>query len=537
MRLALLLLLLVPSLALAQQNRAYPIQGLLTDTADVPIDGDLSVAFALYADETGGTALWSEAQTVSFAEGLFSVFLGDVQALDPALFAGHEGLWLGIAVGGDPEMDRVFVGAAPYAGYAELAGNVPTTLGELSGTLDVASLPAGLAIGPTFCPTDFVVRGVDGSGTLQCEAVTDTLYTGADFALSSQACGAGQVVVEIDATGTVVCEAVLAGLGCAQGDLVTGFDAAGEPVCEPALDVLTSSTGDLSLDDLTLSGLLDGEGAAFGGDVVISGDLDVQGSVTLNGLDVGYPTNPQVLFGSENGFCNNNGTNVGWIDYPVRFGAPPVLVAGIDESINNNGATWMRVERSYGNRAGLRCDSMADSVDWLAIEPGVHTIDNKTVMAGQLNTATSGDAIFFPAVFTQPPVVLVFPDETGNQSGAARARIINTVTTGGFEIWLDNPADNLNWVAFDAGEYTYGPWHFYAGVWNINNSCVGGNTNCQVNLPSGMFTDAVDLIASLNDTNNSGASYVRSRLLTNDEIRLYLNGSTENVHYVAFERN
>ncbi len=507
--------LLVPATALAQQNPYYPLQGVLSDSSGNPVNGTVSVEFNLYLNETGGSSLWDETVSINFDDGLFSVYLGENSTLDPSLFADNDGLWLGVTVGSDPEMDRVFLASSPYSAYAEHAGNV-----DASGIVGVVqsnqiNLPAAVVQGPQGCPGGSFAIGLDISGNLTCAAGP----TGADFAFSDQTCTSGQVAVGIDATGSLLCEPPYT-TACATGDVVTGFDGNGDPICDTLTSLLGSSGG----------------GAVqLGSDVEVTGDLDVSGTLTVGGETFGYPSSPQYVFGNERSFCTaSSNNNVGWIDFPVSFSTPPVLVMGIDESINNSGASWVRMHRLFTNRAGIRCNSNADGLDWLAMEPGVHTIDNKMVQAGIVaGPVTNGQAVFFNQVFSQPPVVLLGIDETGNQSGAVYTRIINNVSNGGFEIYADNSMDNLHYIAMDPGEYTAGRWHWYAGVAATGSGC---SSNCSWSLPANMFTDSVHGVFTVNDTNNSGASYVRQRYMAPDQVNVYMNSSTENVHYVVWER-
>jgi hypothetical protein len=294
----------------------------------------------------------------------------------------------------------------------------------------------------------------------------------------------------------------------------------GAPICDSLSTAIAGSGGPLSL----------------GTDVDISGDLEVTGTLTVGGQTLGYPSGPQYFFGSVREFCTaSSGNNVGWIDYPTSFATPPVVVAGIDESLNDSGASWIRLQRAYTNRTGVRCNSNADGLDYLAFEPGSWVIDSKNVQAGiTAGPVVNGQAIFFDPTqpFTQPPVVLLMVDESGNQSGATKARIISNVTTGGFEIYSDGTMDNLHWVAMDAGEYTAGRWHWYAGVFNANNTC---SSSCNWTLPAGMFSDSVHGVMAINDTNNNGAVDIRHRLMESGQVTARLNSTTENIHYVVWE--
>jgi hypothetical protein len=77
-------------------------QGTLTDSAGNGISGTRSMQFFLYADSTGGSALWNEMHwSVEVDDGLFRVQMGSVTALPNSLFTGST-LWLGIQVSPDP---------------------------------------------------------------------------------------------------------------------------------------------------------------------------------------------------------------------------------------------------------------------------------------------------------------------------------------------------------------------------------------------------------------------------------------------------
>ena len=97
--------------------RQISFQGVLTDTSGTPVEtGTHELAFKLYEASDGGTELWAEDQSVSFAEGsrgLYSVLLGGVTPLDLTFDRQY---WLGISVNGGPELvPRVPLTASPYA--------------------------------------------------------------------------------------------------------------------------------------------------------------------------------------------------------------------------------------------------------------------------------------------------------------------------------------------------------------------------------------------------------------------------------------
>lgn len=90
-------------------------QGRLYDANNNPINGNVSVVFAVYSNATGGTAIWTETQSVSFSNGYFAVQLGSVNAFGTSTFDGTV-RYLGVTVGTDAEMTpRASIASVPYA--------------------------------------------------------------------------------------------------------------------------------------------------------------------------------------------------------------------------------------------------------------------------------------------------------------------------------------------------------------------------------------------------------------------------------------
>jgi hypothetical protein len=93
-------------------------QGRLTGDSGNPLTGTHSLTFAVYADSTGGTALWSETHgTVPVNNGLFAVVLGSISPMGSTVFASQP-RWVGLIVDGEPELPRTRIVAVPYAFYA-----------------------------------------------------------------------------------------------------------------------------------------------------------------------------------------------------------------------------------------------------------------------------------------------------------------------------------------------------------------------------------------------------------------------------------
>ncbi|MSQ84981.1 MAG: hypothetical protein EXR77_19260 [Myxococcales bacterium] len=90
-------------------------------------DGNYVATFRLYAQETGGTALWSEPPTVlAVKNGAFAQVLGSKTALDAKTLAWGS-LWLGLEIAPDPELARVPLRSVAFAARAAIAEDVDCT--------------------------------------------------------------------------------------------------------------------------------------------------------------------------------------------------------------------------------------------------------------------------------------------------------------------------------------------------------------------------------------------------------------------------
>ncbi len=173
MRTLLLAALFLPALATAAPD-TLSHQGRLMDALGNPIDGSTPLAFALYATETGGTALWTESQSVVFDNGYFTATLGASTAF-PADLWGTSELWLGLAVDSGPELERIELHTVPWAGQADRAIDVS------GGTVDASEVRIN---GTTV---------IDTSGNIDYSRVANA-PTDALTALQSSCASAGDVV-------------------------------------------------------------------------------------------------------------------------------------------------------------------------------------------------------------------------------------------------------------------------------------------------------------------------------------------------------
>ncbi|RIK34999.1 MAG: hypothetical protein DCC55_31685 [Chloroflexi bacterium] len=94
-------------------------QGRLADASGAPLTGTHEMVFRLYNAPSGGTPLWEEqwagSNAVQVTDGLFNVMLGRLTTI-PSSIVNDADLYLGVAVGSDPEMiPRMQLGSAPFA--------------------------------------------------------------------------------------------------------------------------------------------------------------------------------------------------------------------------------------------------------------------------------------------------------------------------------------------------------------------------------------------------------------------------------------
>jgi len=106
---------LLSSAVFADVPATLNYQGTLADSTGQPINGSKTITFSLYTAATGGTAFWSETQTLTLKDGKLSVVLGANAAkpIDPKKFTGET--YIGVKVATDAEMPRQKFTSVAYA--------------------------------------------------------------------------------------------------------------------------------------------------------------------------------------------------------------------------------------------------------------------------------------------------------------------------------------------------------------------------------------------------------------------------------------
>lgn len=129
------LILAVVSLSASVAQATVPTtltqQGRLLNSDGTSAAGPVMVVFAIYAADTGGTALWNETQMVNLDDGYFSVQLGSVTPIPSTVWDGAA-KFLGITVGTDSEMTpRETLSSVPYALVAGAADTAIEATGDI----------------------------------------------------------------------------------------------------------------------------------------------------------------------------------------------------------------------------------------------------------------------------------------------------------------------------------------------------------------------------------------------------------------------
>ncbi len=142
---AALLVIAVPRGGHAAVPATALVQGTLTNASGgAAADGSYTAMVALFATESGGTAVWSEGP-VSFdvKNGVFSYALGSKKPLTPTA-ANLATAWLEVAIGADPALARRAIGSVLFAQRAAVADTIDCSGCIQAGQIDPSVL-SGLA--------------------------------------------------------------------------------------------------------------------------------------------------------------------------------------------------------------------------------------------------------------------------------------------------------------------------------------------------------------------------------------------------------
>jgi hypothetical protein len=111
-------------------NHGINFQGKLTNPNGTNLaNGNYNFVFSLYSAASGGSAIWTESDTITLTDGIFQINLGPSASGANTNFANvdfnSDSIYLGIKVGADAEMSpRVQFTATPYAFNSEKLGGI-----------------------------------------------------------------------------------------------------------------------------------------------------------------------------------------------------------------------------------------------------------------------------------------------------------------------------------------------------------------------------------------------------------------------------
>ena len=111
------------------QPLMMPINGFLTDTDGVVIDGPVDMTFSLYADPSSDDPFFSETLSITVDQGVFHEYIGSTEDLLTADLKDHPGAYVAVAIDSDSEMERWPLGDVPYAAVANYAHDAATVGG------------------------------------------------------------------------------------------------------------------------------------------------------------------------------------------------------------------------------------------------------------------------------------------------------------------------------------------------------------------------------------------------------------------------
>lgn len=216
----------------AQIPRTISYQGILFGEEGTPIaNGAHTLRISFYYTPTGGDPIHTEVHSVTTADGIFSLNMGQAGGL-PTSLDFNEPYWMGVSVDGGAELTpRTPLTSAPYALNAERAESLsPDAVGVVTG-----------------------INGADGSLTLQGGGGTTVTRNGDVITISSSGGGAGVGIQGVqNSDGSIDVQnpnGPVATIGVAEGGVVTAKLGDGSVVTAKLGDgsVVTSKLGDGSV--------------------------------------------------------------------------------------------------------------------------------------------------------------------------------------------------------------------------------------------------------------------------------------------------
>ena len=151
-----------------------------------PVAGTFDVRFALYATLEGGEPVWSENHELTIDGGMFSVLLGSINPLPPAVPEDHDRLYLALQVDDDDEMEpRLPLVSTTYAlrsGLADAVRDQSVGAASLANSAVVTAKLANAAVTGEKLADDSVTAEKLADEAVTAEKLADEVITTAKLA-------------------------------------------------------------------------------------------------------------------------------------------------------------------------------------------------------------------------------------------------------------------------------------------------------------------------------------------------------------------
>jgi len=401
-----LVLLLVPLFSLFQPtpvfaqsfNQQINYQGKLADNLGATVaDGSYSMQFRLYTVASGGSNIWSETQSVTVQNGLFSVMLGTSTSLSGVDF--NQTLYLGVNIEADGEMTpRKILGAVPAAfeaNNAQTLGGVASTSflrGDIPNAASaLLSFTGGFISSGSSTISELTTTGTTTVTTFLIDGEEYTSFSGGSSGLTNNAGTLTANISEsnLNITGSPTNGYILQASSTATGGLIWNATS--------SLGFGTSNVSQLSgLSDVTLASLTAGDLFTYDGSNWVNlatstlgialgdttGTLDISDRTNLSVSATGLELSGDALALTAGYAIPLSASTTAW---NVFYDTPSSrIIAGTD-------LTWSGNTLNFDNTSGFISDITGESFLDLSDTPGSFTA-NRLFFTNSGGTAVTDSA-------------------------------------------------------------------------------------------------------------------------------------------------
>lgn len=236
--------------------KQFDYQGVLkTSAGGIVPDGNYPMTFRIYNDPTGGTALWTETQTVAVANGIFSVHLGSNTPIAGVPF--NRIHFLGITLGTEPELlPRTMLTPSPYSFMSmDIMDEAVTTTKINDGAVTGAKIGSNQVVKS--------LNGIKDDVTLVAGTNITLTPSGNNITINAAGGGGGGTVTQIN-TGAGLTGGPITTTGTISipNDGITSAMLQSNSVTSAKITDGTIATADLANNSVTTAKILDGTIAA-----------------------------------------------------------------------------------------------------------------------------------------------------------------------------------------------------------------------------------------------------------------------------------